>query len=108
VPDGGYVATPQLPSDGESMATIDFRQSPRGRPGGWSVGASTFIVIAAMALESCSSTAPPPPPMTNVAVGTPIARDIVDWDDYVGRFEAVQDVEVRPRISGTVMSVLFR
>ena len=33
---------------------------------------------------------------------------MVDWDDYVGRFEAVQDVEIRPRISGTVESVHFR
>lgn len=46
--------------------------------------------------------------MTNVAVGVPIARTVIDWDDYVGRFEAVQDVEVRPRISGTVSQVLFR
>ena len=46
--------------------------------------------------------------MTNVAVGVPIQRDVVDWDDYVGRFEAVQDVEVRPRISGTMTQILFR
>lgn len=46
--------------------------------------------------------------MATVSVGQPIARDIVDWDDYVGRFEAVQDVEVRPRVSGTISSVLFR
>ena len=32
----------------------------------------------------------------------------MDWDDYVGRFEAVQDVEIRPRVSGTVQSVAFR
>ena len=33
---------------------------------------------------------------------------MVDWDDYVGRFEAVEDVEIRPRVSGTVESVNFR
>lgn len=38
----------------------------------------------------------------------PLKRQVVDWDDYVGRFEAVQDVEIRPRISGTVESVNFR
>lgn len=32
----------------------------------------------------------------------------MDWDDYVGRFEAVQDVEIRPRISGAVQSINFR
>jgi RND family efflux transporter MFP subunit len=43
-----------------------------------------------------------------VSVAVPLKRDVVDWDDYVGRFEAVQDVEVRPRISGAVESVMFR
>lgn len=38
----------------------------------------------------------------------PLQRQVVDWDDYVGRFEAVQDVEIRPRVSGTVDSVNFR
>ena len=38
----------------------------------------------------------------------PLQREVVDWDDYVGRFEALQDVEIRPRISGTVQSVAFR
>jgi RND family efflux transporter MFP subunit len=34
-------------------------------------------------------------------------RPIVDWDDYVGRFEASQSVEVRPRVSGYLRSVNF-
>lgn len=46
------------------------------------------------------------PPTVTVAV--PLVRPIVDWDDYVGRFEAKQSVEVRPRVSGYVRSVNFR
>ena len=38
----------------------------------------------------------------------PIARDVIDWDDYVGQFEAIQDVTVTPRVSGTIMQILFR
>ena len=38
----------------------------------------------------------------------PIVRRVVDWDDYVGRFQAVQDVTVTPRVSGTITQVLFR
>jgi RND family efflux transporter MFP subunit len=64
--------------------------------------------LVPLALAGCSAAAPPPPPPPTVAVATPLQRDVVDWDDYVGRFEAIQDVEVRPRISGTVQSVLFR
>ena len=59
-------------------------------------------------LSACAPAAPPPPPPPNVSVAVPMQRNVVDWDDYVGRFEAVQDVEVRPRVSGTVQSVLFR
>ncbi|GAA0732090.1 efflux RND transporter periplasmic adaptor subunit [Sphingomonas japonica] len=47
----------------------------------------------------------PPPPQVNVAV--PLQRDVVDWDEYTGRFEAIQDVEVRPRVSGQIDSVNF-
>ncbi len=48
---------------------------------------------------------PPPPP---VIVATPLAREIVDWDEYSGHFEAVQSVEVRPRVTGHLQSVNFR
>ncbi|PZN97547.1 MAG: efflux transporter periplasmic adaptor subunit [Alphaproteobacteria bacterium] len=47
----------------------------------------------------------PPPPVT---VATPLVKPIVDWDDYIGRFEAKQSVEVRPRVSGYVQSINFR
>ena len=64
--------------------------------------------MLATLVSACSASPPPPPPATNVAVAVPLQRNVVDWDDYVGRFEAVQDVEVRPRISGTVTQILFR
>ena len=46
-----------------------------------------------------------PPPVT---VAPPLIKPIVDWDDYVGRFEAMQSVEVRPRVSGYVSKLAFR
>ena len=46
-----------------------------------------------------------PPPVT---VAKPLIKPIVDWDDYVGRFEAMQSVEVRPRVSGYVSKLAFR
>jgi RND family efflux transporter MFP subunit len=74
-----------------------------------SINLQHCLGVGLMALLcACSAAPPPPPPVTNVAVGVPVARTVIDWDDYVGRFEAVQDGEVRPRISGTVMSILFR
>ena len=39
-------------------------------------------------------------PTPTVTVATPLARDIDQWDEYVGRFEPSRSVEVRPRVSG--------
>jgi len=47
-------------------------------------------------------------PPAEVTVATPLIKPIVDWDDYVGRFEAVRETEVRPRVSGYIKSVSFR
>lgn len=51
---------------------------------------------------------PPPPPTPVVVVAHPLQRSIVDWDDYVGRFEAVDTVDVRPRVSGYLTQILFK
>jgi RND family efflux transporter MFP subunit len=49
-------------------------------------------------------TAPPPP---KVAVAKPVIRDIVEWDEYTGRTQALEAVEVRPRVTGYVQSIQF-
>jgi multidrug efflux pump subunit AcrA (membrane-fusion protein) len=41
-----------------------------------------------------------PPP--RVIVARPIAKTIDVWDEYTGRFEALKQVEVRARVSGTL------
>ena len=49
--------------------------------------------------------APPPPKVT---VAKPVVRTIVDQDEYVGRFVAVDVVEVRARVSGYLDKVHFQ
>jgi multidrug efflux system membrane fusion protein len=49
--------------------------------------------------------APPPPPAVTVAEVE--LRPVQDWDDFTGRFAAVETVEVRPRVSGYIESVNF-
>jgi RND family efflux transporter MFP subunit len=47
------------------------------------------------------------PPALPVTVATPLVRQVTEWDDYVGRFEAVDSVEVRPRASGYLQRAHF-
>ena len=68
------------------------------------------IAALSIALSACSgggeSQAQPPTP--EVTVATPRVDTVVDWDEYVGRFEAIQRVEVKPRVSGYLQAVHFR
>jgi len=71
------------------------------------------IVFASLAVAvlaaGCSQTAaqqgPPPPPQVTVA--SVIERDVTEWDEFTGRLQAVDSVEVRPRVSGLVSAVRF-
>ena len=47
-------------------------------------------------------------PLPVVTVSQPIEKNVVLWDDYVGRFEASQSVEIRPRVSGALTSIHFK
>ena len=47
------------------------------------------------------------PRAPEVIVAAPLARRIALWDEYTGRFEAVQRVEVRPRVSGYIEKIHF-
>jgi RND family efflux transporter MFP subunit len=48
----------------------------------------------------------PPPP--SVTVAKPVQRTVVDQDEYVGRFVAVNSVEVRSRLSGYLSEIHFK
>jgi RND family efflux transporter MFP subunit len=67
--------------------------------------------LLALALAACSAGADEKagaPPTMPVTVAAPLVQDVVDWDDFIGRFEAVQSVEVKPRATGYLQAVHFR
>jgi RND family efflux transporter MFP subunit len=76
-------------------------------------GSRIALLMAPIALAAfvtaCANTAaqqaPPPPPQ--VAVASVIERDVTEWDEFTGRLQAVDSVEVRPRVSGYVSAVRF-
>jgi RND family efflux transporter MFP subunit len=69
-----------------------------------------LALLAAATLAGCGKPADTGPPQgpAPVTVATPLIKPIVDWDEYIGRFEAVESVDVRPRVSGYIQSQNFR
>lgn len=81
--------------------------STQFRPTGFGLRSGAVLPLVAL-LAACGGGAPPPaPPTPQVQVAVPLAREVRDWDEYVGRFEAVQDAEIRARASGTITEVMF-
>src|SRR5262245_30394468 len=71
---------------------------------------SALAVIAApIILTGCHRSAaqpnPQPPPVTVAPVEQ---KELVEWDEFTGRTEAVESVEVRPRVSGYIQEVRFQ
>jgi RND family efflux transporter MFP subunit len=74
-------------------------------------GARGVVLMCALAtlVASCGeSQKPPAPPPPGVTVAKPIKRTVTDFDEYVGRFTAVNSVEVRARVSGYLDGVHFK
>ena len=66
------------------------------------------LVLSAIVLAACGPNANQAPPKPHVSVAYPIVKRIIDWDDFTGRFEAIQSVTVTSRVSGAIVSVLFK
>ena len=73
----------------------------------------TVVVVAAVLLLGVltlgRSTNKPPvaPPLQSVTVAEVPERAITEWDEFTGRLEAVDQVEIRPRVSGYIKRVAF-
>jgi multidrug efflux system membrane fusion protein len=67
-------------------------------------GLGTFSAIHGGARAS----AQPAPMAPEVDVATVLNENITDWQSYSGRLEAVNKIDVRPLVSGTIVSVNFR
>lgn len=48
------------------------------------------------------------PPAPQVTIAMPLQQEITEWDEFTGRFEAVENVDVRARVSGVISDIHFR
>jgi len=70
--------------------------------------ARTIAAFFIAFLTGCGAApAPQAPPAPVVTVARPLEKDITDWDEYTGRIEPVESVEVRARVSGYLQSIHF-
>ncbi|HEX5419165.1 MAG TPA: efflux RND transporter periplasmic adaptor subunit [Gammaproteobacteria bacterium] len=69
----------------------------------------SILAVAALLLSACGPTQPASSkqPLPEVTVAHPLVKQIIDWDGYVGQFEPVERVDVRPRVSGYLVKVHF-
>jgi multidrug efflux system membrane fusion protein len=72
------------------------------------VAMAAIGACAALAVGGCGKSgggAAPPPPQVSVA--KVLERRVKDWDEFTGRMQAVETVEIRPRVSGYIDRVAF-
>ncbi len=88
--------------------------TPPTRRGLWVAGtaltALTAIATAVFSLRTTTAEASPTAPAAAIAVSvaTVVKSDVAIWDEFSGRLEAVERVDIRSRVAGTVQAVHFR
>ena len=68
------------------------------------IGACAALAVGGCGKSGGAQSAPPP----QVSVAKVLERRVKDWDEFTGRMQAVETVEIRPRVSGYIDKVAFR
>jgi len=73
------------------------------------VSAGVAALAFGIALTGCGGSQPAPQqmPPAKVTVAPASQKQIIEWEEFTGRTEAVETVEVRPRVSGHIQEVRF-
>src|SRR5205807_6311529 len=66
---------------------------------------AVLLIVVSGCSKSLPARTPTPPQVTVVQ---PIAREVVEWDEYIGRLESPESVEIRARVSGYLDKVHFK
>ena len=94
------------------MTTKTPRKTPTTQRRLWMAGtaftAFTAIATAVFSMKTSSAQPPAAPQATPVSVATVVPSEVATFDEFSGRLEAVERVDIRSRVAGTVQSVHFR
>mgnify|MGYP005843693117 CR=1 FL=1 len=68
---------------------------------------AAFIALLILVTACGNSNRQPEPPPPSVIVSNPLISEVPVWDEYVGRFRAIDRVDVRARVSGYLEEINF-
>jgi len=68
---------------------------------------SIGFLLVLLAASGCRKASAPSPGALPVNVVTAIEKEVNEWDEFTGRLEAVEFVEIRPRVSGYITEIRF-
>ena len=69
--------------------------------------AGIALLLIATAEFGCRKASPPQPGPLPVNIVSVIEKEVNEWDEFTGRLEAVESVEIRPRVSGYITEIPF-
>ena len=97
-----------VPSAGGEGLVVQLRNQPAARRIALIlVPLLALLALAYFLLGAGKQPAAAMPP-AEVAIAYPLQRNIVEYDEFTGRFEPYRSVEIRPRISGQLAGIHFR
>ncbi|MEM9941238.1 MAG: efflux RND transporter periplasmic adaptor subunit [Planctomycetota bacterium] len=77
----------------------------------YSITTCWLLIVSVLAVAGCENNSqnsgPASQPPAAVTVANPLKMPIVEWDEYTGRLDAIDSVEVRSRVSGYLQSTHF-
>ncbi|WP_186037400.1 efflux RND transporter periplasmic adaptor subunit [Burkholderia gladioli] len=89
---------------------MSILRTPRSRIAAAALAVVVVVAGGAFGVIRASASAPQnaAPPLQEVDVANVLSKTITDWQTYSGRLEAIERVDVRPLVSGTIVSVNFK
>ena len=94
---------------GSAMRSLSKRTSLIGAGIGLAILATAGTLVATSNNRAkADSAAAANPPATPVSVANVAERDTAIWDEFSGRLEAIEQVEVRSRVAGAIQEIRFR
>lgn len=73
----------------------------------WLLAGTSTVLLCGCEQGQSHGAAKPPQTAIKVVVAAPLEKSVTDFMDYTGRTEAVESVEIRPRVSGYLTKVEF-